>query len=37
MMAQVLNNINISLQMCQFSGGSNVTPVELWGKNFEDK
>lgn len=37
MMAQVLNSINISLQMWLFSWGSNVTPVVLWGKKFEDK
>lgn len=37
MMAQVLNGINISLQMWLFSWGSNVTPVELWGKILEDK
>lgn len=37
MMAQVLNGINISLQMWQFSWGSSATPGELWGKIFEDK
>lgn len=37
MMAQVLNSINIALQMWQFSWGNNATPVELWGKIFEDK
>lgn len=37
MMAQVLNSINISLQMWLFSWGSNVTPIVLWGKKFEDK
>lgn len=37
MMAQVLNSISIVPQVWAFSCGRSVTPVEMWGKNWEKR